>query len=104
MKLRDLEFPASDADFLRWQEEAVGRALSAGEREAIVTWLPLFNEAYDFGLQHDKKALKTMLGSLDKTISEDPDTSPTVCTFLHGCCAWMVYAWQLGHEKSAAGR
>lgn len=100
-----ITFPVTPEEFIRYQEQLVGRKLSEGEREATAAWVEGFNLSYKDGLEQDRAALEDSLVKMDELIARR-DNSPAVRDILQVFRRWIITAWKQGfhdaEERSAS--
>ena len=94
-----IAFPISPKEFIRYQEQLVGRALSEKEKEITADWAEIFNLVYEDGLSQDHTTLYEDLSLLDKIAACFRD-EPGIEKFSKACRTWIIEAWKQGAERS----
>ena len=93
-----IAFPVTPEEFIRYQEQLVGRALSEKEKEITADWAEIFNLVYEDGLRQDRAILDKDLVKLDELMARHGDHAG-VCKFAEACRYWMIEAWKQGAER-----
>lgn len=89
-------FPTTPEAFADVQAQITGKPVGATHLEAIDAWVPIFNDCFQAGRRGDRAELDVCVGRLDKL---NPGAEHLV-RFLNAARAWMIYAWEQGHERS----
>ena len=93
----NVRFPITEERFLSYQERGTGRVLTHKEREALAGWVPVFNTAFDDGLEGRREeheaAMKKVAGFID-----GQGHRPVLWRFLCSCRYWMDVAYGQGRE------
>lgn len=82
-----MTFPVSVEDFIAHQEALANRELTSEERGAIAAWVPIFNDAYEYGLEPED------IAKIDSLISRRKEDT-ALHHFLGSAKLWMLYANQ----------
>ena len=91
-------FPVSPDDFAAFQEKLHGEPIPHQMREALDTWVPVFNASYQDGLENNQNALESQLKRLDDFIEQNR-TSQRLADFMQTVKRWIVYAWKQGRAQ-----
>ena len=92
-----VRFPITEERFLNYQERGTGRVLTHKEREALAEWIPVFNTAFDDGLEGRREEHEAGMKKEDGFI-DGQEHRPVLWRFLRSCRYWMGVAYGQGRE------